>query len=132
MTAIKNMTLEELCAESRRIDLEIDELDTQLDACRERWDRKTVLLDGWRKRMSAIPTRLLEINRGAAPAPGEVDALFARQDKLYERYEMRARERWAMTREMQDIDKPMNTLYRRASNVQTRINRLRWEAQQAA
>lgn len=131
-TAIKNMTIDQLRRERDRLDDQQAELDLQYDALKARWDGKSVLIDGWNKRMNKIAHRLLEISRGATPEDGEVDSLFALQDKLFERYEMRARERWGITRAMQAIDKPMNALYRRWSNVQTRIIRLRLEAQQVA
>ncbi|GHA19228.1 hypothetical protein GCM10007989_13400 [Devosia pacifica] len=123
--ALKNMTLDQLRQERDRLDDQRSALDRQYDALEARWDEKSVLLDGWHKRMNKISHRILEIAKGAEAMAGEVDDLFERQDKLFARYEMRTQERRQINGAMQVIDKEIDRLYRRLSRIHMRMHALR-------
>lgn len=122
--AIKNMTEDEATAEARRIDQRLYELQQQMWKLKARTERMDLFAEGWLKRLDRIAVRLLEIANGVTPGPGEVDQLFADQQKIMARWQRWLKAKWAIYREeTAAVHRDMDALYKRSRHVTKR----RWQ-----
>jgi hypothetical protein len=122
--AIKNMNETQAREEAWRLDAELYALRRQLWALDERSDILDKIGNRWVRESTKVAGKLLAIAKFQAPGGREiVDGLMAWQKTIFDRYELRMRQRNAIYREKDVLYAQMNKLYRRHGLVTKR----RWQ-----